>query len=840
MLCVACQRIFERPRLLAYGTPYRWHQTQKSFHLAVDAGCHLCNVIYESRSYESQGPQSWDFPDQVKYAFKAINPVWARSGKGQQWLVPQTSEGRDSGDFADLEYFRQLHLDPTPNGLGELLATDSDEAVREAANTWLVLELIGPSVLLKLPMELVTVLTKTDDELEDAAQKNLDNQGSTGTPETLDMAKTWLNTCVANHPSCEPTQPSSWLPTRLLDVGSVGDRTVRLVSGSLLELGSRYVALSYRWGTDTSCNLVSKNIASYEEGVPLLQVSATIRDSVQVTRNLGIRYLWMDSLCIIQDDPADWATESATMSQVYSLATCTIAAANSGCYKSGYIVPRNQYRVRPCRIPNPFKTNSKYSFNVRSQYLNRIHDREVRQSPWYSRGWVFQERTLSRRLLIFSEKQILWSCQKLQAAETWPVGKTSKNHIDRFESFEVEKERLNRLLDKSEGVCKGHAAWWTFLRDYKTADLTMKTDRLVAIQGIADLIAADTGQEYFCGFWINDDLPHALLWRTAKTTRLSHRTGLMAAPTWSWASVEAAVEFNNDTSRSSKITILGKEKLPSSMVRSNKNLLREALAIEGKVLPCAMWTSWDGTKCETLLTRAAAAELARLKAEAEELVRREMEANGEREDPGPTWFKTYYRTLREIRFLWKKVLLPTLKFLKYPLKCLAYPFVFLIRLLIGLVDYLRRCCSGSRLSAADAKLEQEQFRLSERQREQKRKEAAARAERIFADIEKGVFPPPTNPEDLEMKSTRETEEGKKSEETGFLWAGCVLDAILPGDQMLDVFLLPVMQGDPATGLVLRMVKGTTDHYERVGVFDARPEDLLKLPQTAEKERIVLV
>ena len=129
--------------------------------------------------------------------------------------------------------------------------------------------------------------------------------------------------------------------------------------------------------------------------------------------------------------------------------------------------------------------------------------------------------------------------------------------------------------------------------------------------------------------------------------------------------------------------------------------------------------------------------------------------------------------------------------------------------------------------------------MAERQRRRKREEAAARAERIFADIEKGVFPPPNEREDLDMKRVADTE-GKNTEETGFLWAGCVLDAILPGDQMVDVFVLPVMQGDPTTGLVLRLVEGTTDHYERVGVFDARPEELLKLPQTAESVRILLV
>jgi hypothetical protein len=119
-------------------------------------------------------------------------------------------------------------------------------------------------------------------------------------------------------------------------------------------------------------------------------------------------------MCIVQDDQDDWSRESATMSKVYGLATCTIAAALDGNGNDGCFANRNKYRVRPYKIPNPFTTNSNLSFYVRSQYLSEIYKREVMDWPWYSRGWVFQERTLTPRLLIFGKTQILWSCHKLQ------------------------------------------------------------------------------------------------------------------------------------------------------------------------------------------------------------------------------------------------------------------------------------------------------------------------------------------------------------------------------------------------------------------------------------------
>jgi hypothetical protein len=143
---------------------------------------------------------------------------------------------------------------------------------------------------------------------------------------------------------------------------------------------------------------------------------------------------------------------------------------------------KRPFLVQLMKLTNPFETDSKYSF-IRSQYLHQIHEREVKESLWYNRGWVFQERTLSRRLSIFGKSQMLWACEELQAAETWPCGKTSKNYIDRFESFEVEKSRFHALLDRTKGVSKDHTSWWTFIKDYTGAKLTKMTDRLVALQG---------------------------------------------------------------------------------------------------------------------------------------------------------------------------------------------------------------------------------------------------------------------------------------------------------------------------------------------------------------------
>jgi hypothetical protein len=621
MLCEACQDIFSRPRKLTYGTYYPWNQTIASFAAALRAGCHLCSLIQESRSYGNLGDDP--FPNCVKYAFKALSQDWAQYGKGQKWLVPQTSRGDDGDDEGErARYMRLAETDPTPNGLGQLLATDAEEVVEEAAQFWLVLEFYGPGAQVVLPMEIATgrsrhqpdrtifrLLTKKGNKFEELAQKDIDGQDSTGCKENLELARAWLSNCLDNHPSCGPRQQERWLPTRLLDVGSCENQAVCLVSGSRLDPESPYAALSHRWGTDKSFVLSSTNLASYQANIPVNELSSTICQAIEVTRGLALQYLWVDSMCIVQDDADDWARESATMSKVYGLSTCTIAAANSSSIRNGCFTRRNQYLVRPCRVPNPFKTDSKYSFHIMSQYLNQIHDREVRRSEWYSRGWVFQERTLSPRLLIFSGNQILWACERLQAAETWPSGKTSENYIDRFESFAVEKARFYKLLGRLNGVSTSHSAWWTFIQDYMSAELTVRSDRLVALQGIATLIESLTGQAYCGGFWLNDNLPHSLLWKPP--AHRMPRPMEYRGPSWSWASIDGKVQLNSGPSQGANlIRVLGKVYVYDGASPKSRSP-QDGLRVAGLLLPAAALTYWDGFSGH-LVTRDAALQWAKL------------------------------------------------------------------------------------------------------------------------------------------------------------------------------------------------------------------------------------
>jgi Heterokaryon incompatibility protein (HET) len=424
------------------------------------------------------------------------------------------------------------------------------------------------------------------DDLEHITQIKLEEQTSTGSEENLQLASSWLHNCIKNHPQCRPTlKDESWLPTRLIYVGVLDSPVLRVVATASLPHRVAYATLSHRWGRTKKYTLTSELLPTYETEIPISNISVTLRDAFQTTRSIGLEYLWVDSMCIVQDDPDDWVRESATMSKVYGHSTCTIAAAVDGDGDGGCFAGRNQYNVRPCVIANPFSKESNLSFYVRSGYLNQIYKHEVKNSSWYNRGWVFQERILSPRLLIFGRTQMLWACSKLQAAETWPCGKTSDDFIDRFESFEIEKSRLHTLLNKERVISPSDTTWSTFILDYTRSNLTRMSDRLIALQGLASQIESNTGRRYCAGLWIDPTLPSSLLW-SAGSAHLTRSQGYRA-PTWSWASIDGPIIFEVNEMDNIEIEVLGTITLSIHQQHISKVPLA-GLQISGTLIPATL------------------------------------------------------------------------------------------------------------------------------------------------------------------------------------------------------------------------------------------------------------
>jgi hypothetical protein len=150
----------------------------------------------------------------------------------------------------------------------------------------------------------------------------------------------WLNDrvkeCLSTHSDCHAvSQSAAYLPTRVIDVGSCAEtwtRRVHIVHPAIENLQGPYTTLSYCWGGAQDSSLKTTNLQKYEDplfGINIANLPKKLQDAILVTRRLGIRFLWVDSLCIVQDDPNDWKREAATMCHVYQNSHLTIAALKS-------------------------------------------------------------------------------------------------------------------------------------------------------------------------------------------------------------------------------------------------------------------------------------------------------------------------------------------------------------------------------------------------------------------------------------------------------------------------------------------------------------------------------
>jgi hypothetical protein len=349
---------------------------------------------------------------------------------------------------------------------------------------------------------------------------------------------------------CAP--PSShFLPTRLLDLGvDSTESDVRLRSAAELPQDSvQYAALSYCWGTQHEARhqLITTvaNLNQRHGLIPLQRTTRVVQDAIKTVRALSIRYLWIDALCIIQDDEDDWAQESEQMGLIYMHASVTICTLTSCSCLDGFL-------ERPLAVNIGFQ--SKLIPEVRGIYSLR-HQRllhslseissDADTTPWYldmsrggtwsHRGWTLQEKELSTRRLYFGTSRVYIHCEKRGTSEPgidepWTGFETLRGQALYFQRH----QNLDALFEY----------WEDILHQYAFRSITHQTDKFAAISGLAKTMATEMDATYIAGLWSND-LPRSLLWKSIDSTetmqsilgRLSS-TPLMpyVGPSWSWGS----------------------------------------------------------------------------------------------------------------------------------------------------------------------------------------------------------------------------------------------------------------------------------------------------------------
>ncbi|KAG7045456.1 het domain-containing protein [Colletotrichum scovillei] len=373
----------------------------------------------------------------------------------------------------------------------------------------------------------------------------------TDSDSALDTIKSWIDICLgSSHGFCEsPEEPL--LPSRVLDVGHDKD-VIRLIDSKSQH--ANYTALSHCWGRKQIITSTKATLAQRQTGIRLTELSNTFRDAVLLTRRLGIKYIWIDSLCIIQDCKSDWEAESAKMADVYSNAYLTIAATQSHDGDGGLFVNAPDFEVSDTTLPTTSGDPYRLFFRRRVDHHLEVvtvvvtadqGDPTSSFHPLLTRAWVYQERMLSTRVLHFGPHEIFFECrsdlfcecgriQYYGSSDSVPIAITKLLHSSALDS---EMEGYDWADVASYFIAR---LWRTLITSYTALDLTMISDRLPAIGGLAKHMAARRKSTYLAGIWkdtINDDL----LWiipTTLKNPRPSPRT----APTWSWASVDSSVD----------------------------------------------------------------------------------------------------------------------------------------------------------------------------------------------------------------------------------------------------------------------------------------------------------
>lgn len=372
------------------------------------------------------------------------------------------------------------------------------------------------------------------------------------------LANKWLNECSVKHSICRrlDEKPRPWYPARLLDVGQLdGAWDVRLRICATEPPTGSYLSLSHCWGSARLLKLKFKNIELMKAGISLGALPKTFRDAVLITRKLGVQYVWIDALCIIQDSVEDWRKEVVTMGNVYKNALCNIAATGALDSSIGCFWDRNPLLVQPCKLDFTWELPFKGSYYCVD---GSLWPKNIGEAPLNHRAWVTQERILSPRVLHFGMQQIFWECLEVEACESFPGGipKTSdpmtfivRTGLKRMRSVvspDIPKTGSETL---AESYMDGYEYWDGILDVYTRSSLTRPEDKLIALSGLAKEMSVLLNDEYLAGLWKNR-LASQLLWSVNKpnTSNSGHpcfRPPNYRAPTWSWASLEGHIVTGN-------------------------------------------------------------------------------------------------------------------------------------------------------------------------------------------------------------------------------------------------------------------------------------------------------
>jgi Heterokaryon incompatibility protein (HET) len=418
---------------------------------------------------------------------------------------------------------------------------------------------------------------------------------NTGSESSLTRAAKWLRECMSEHDNCNQiNSPIDWAPHRLLDVGSSSPSSdvIRLEQTKGWQTPVRYAALSHCWGDIQPLRLVQDNLHQLVHGISIGSLCRSFQDAVHTVRRLGIQYLWIDSLCIIQDSEQDWDIESSLMTYVYGGSMLNIAAAASNNCAGGLFQNQPSSYLGPCLLSVASRDGASI---LRYQvYDPDLWNAEFETAKLNTRAWVVQERMLSPRTLAFAKTQLFWECRHKRACDEFPSGYPVEYFDKPPMTFKLpsldSKLKTQALIGREDSrlgknlTVQLSLAWHNLVMLYSRQNMSFEQDKLVAISGLAILFAQQVHGEYFAGLW-KPTLLADLLWEASTCKYPRRRSLTYRSPSWSWASMECPVNYiiGRVTSHRVKVVDVNVQTIIGSSKWSK--VTEGCLRLQGKLFP---------------------------------------------------------------------------------------------------------------------------------------------------------------------------------------------------------------------------------------------------------------
>ncbi|KAH6881575.1 heterokaryon incompatibility protein-domain-containing protein [Alternaria rosae] len=474
----------------------------------------------------------------------------------------------------------------------------------------------------------------------------------------FDVIKRWLANCEANHRMCDNDIPE--LPKRVIYVAEEG-KSPYLVRGE--GTYARYAALSHCWGRSREGMTTTENLEAHMRSIDWATLPKTFKDAIITCRQLGVKYIFIDRLCIVQDSKIDWEEQSALMGSIYHDSTLTLAASVSNDSSTGIFVPlypSENFRNDVVILPPSFGNCKGQAFLTALTFVQgcvRLALDKASFNILNTRAWVMQERYLSRRTLCFLEREAIWCCCEIiqdQNGQVMSPGITTLNlrtglkalarAYERpwlLEGSEDENDERAQICSKEGFVCTvnqedtvdedsrldpskplpilvhvtqdgklGHLLdlrappyrtptpptlirpsdepafyrflvsiirstvnnlWYSTVDEYSMRQLTVPSDKLPAMAGIASRVQAITHDDYLAGHW-RRGIERSLFWNANTTHPCEHpaRALRYRAPSWSWASIDGNIS-------SPSLILTSDEVMPPSV-----QMIEASTQIDGK------------------------------------------------------------------------------------------------------------------------------------------------------------------------------------------------------------------------------------------------------------------